>query len=121
MAYPCIVQTEGGLPIFSKGTVLTGIFERARGLIGTQNIRPDEAWVFPCCRSVHTWFMSIPIDVVCLDGTGKVLSVQTVPPWRLPKSAPGTVIVIEAGPGRVRSNGVIEGAYLAWNARKERS
>lgn len=121
MAYPCIVRTEGGLPVFAKGTVLTKVIERARGLIGTQEIRPDEAWVFPRCRSVHTWFMSVPIDVVCLDGSGKVLSVQTVPPWRLPESAPGTAIVIEAGSGRARGNGVVEGAHLAWNAGKERS
>lgn len=121
MAYPSIVRTEGGLPVFVRGTVLTGILERARGLIGMRDIRPDEAWVFPCCRSVHTWFMSIPIDVVCLDAAGKVLSVRTVPPWRLPGSVPGTAVVIEAASGRARGNGVVEGARLVWSAQRERS
>lgn len=121
MAHASIIAREGGLPVFAKGTVLTGFLERARGLIGAKRIRPDEAWVFPRCRSVHTWFMSMAIDVVCLDAAGTVLSVQTVEPWRLPKSAPGTANVLEAGPGRARQNGIVEGARLVWTARPERS
>lgn len=118
MSYPSIISHAGGPPAFEHGTVLTSFAERARGLIGTRAVRPDEAWVFPRCQSVHTWLMSAPIDVVCLDCCKRVISVRTVPPWRLPRRVPGTVTVIEAGAGQAAAHGVVEGTILSWKESK---
>ena len=118
MSYPSIISHAGGPPAFERGTVLTSFAERARGLIGTQGVQPDEAWVFPRCRSVHTWLMSAPIDVVCLDRRKRVISVRTVPPWRLPRSVPGTATIIETGAGQAIAHGVVEGAVLSWKESK---
>lgn len=38
--------------------------DRLRGWIGKMNVAQGEAIWFPRCNSVHTWMMSIPIDVV---------------------------------------------------------
>lgn len=118
MSYPSIIAHKDGPPAFARGTVLTSFAERARGLIGVRSVRPDEAWVFPRCRSVHTWFMRLPIDVVCLDCRKSVISVRTVPPWRTPRSVPGTTTVIEAGAGQAAAHGVVEGAILSWKESK---
>ena len=118
MSYPTAIAHAGGPPAFERGTVLTSFSERARGLIGARSIEPDEAWVFPRCHSVHTWFMRTPIDVVCLDRRKSVVSVRTVPPWRLLKSAPGTVTIVEAGAGQAAAHGVVEGAVLSWKESK---
>lgn len=118
MSYPSVIAHEDGLPAFTHGTVLTSFAERARGLIGVRSVKPDEAWVFPRCRSVHTWFMRPSIDVVCLDCRKSVISVRTVPPWRLPRSVPGTTTIIEAGAGQAAARGIVEGMTLSWKESK---
>lgn len=59
-------------------------WQRARGLIACSTL--DEATrprilVFPRCRSVHTWFMSAPIDIAFVDAAGRVIQCHScVPP-----------------------------------------
>ena len=114
MSYPSAIFHENGVVAFERGTVLTSFAERARGLIGKRSIEPDKAWVFPRCRSVHTWLMRVPIDVACLDRRGRVISVCTLPPWRLPHSTLGATAIIETGAGQAAAHGIVEGATLAW-------
>ena len=46
-------------------------FSRLKGLIGTKSIRSNEAILFSDCKMVHSFFMSIPIDVIFLDDENK--------------------------------------------------
>lgn len=65
--------------IIRDGQILTDrvtrasmFFERAKGLLGKKEMAPDEAlWLIPC-RSIHTFFMKFPIDVVFLSREGKI-------------------------------------------------
>lgn len=51
--------------------------------------------VFPRCRSVHTWFMRIPLDIAFVDASGRVLARHDgVMPWRM-LSCSGAAFVIE--------------------------
>lgn len=51
--------------------------------------------VFPGCRSVHTCFMSYPLDIAFIDARGDVLVLyQGVAPWRF-VSHPGAIAVLE--------------------------
>jgi hypothetical protein len=44
----------------------------------------DEALRIPRCRSVHTFGMRFPLDVIFLDAEGRpVRVVRDVPPWRV--------------------------------------
>jgi uncharacterized membrane protein (UPF0127 family) len=53
---------------------------RLRGLIG----RRDVALLLPRCRSVHTFGMRFALDLVWLDGGGRVVRIDRgVPPWRV--------------------------------------
>ena len=71
---------------------------RLRGLIGRTSLEPGEGMLFPKCNSVHTWLMSIAIDVVFLRKelrkepredckSGAVFTVLSVhhgvKPWRI--------------------------------------
>jgi uncharacterized protein len=59
-------------------------WRRFRGLAGKR--RPPEGWalLFPRCRSVHTFGMRFPIDVVFLDRRGWPIEVRRqVPPNRV--------------------------------------
>jgi uncharacterized membrane protein (UPF0127 family) len=57
---------------------------RLRGLALRRH--PPDGWalLFPRCRSVHTFGMRFPIDVVFLDRWGWPIAIErAVPPWRL--------------------------------------
>lgn len=64
--------------------VLTGFFERMRGLLGRDGLPEGEVYVFPRCGSVHTFGMRFAIDVAFLDKGGRVLAVhENVRPGRM--------------------------------------
>jgi uncharacterized membrane protein (UPF0127 family) len=53
-----------------------GFLSRARGLLGGERLRDNEAlWIRPC-GSVHTVGMRYPIDVLFLDRRQRVLRVK---------------------------------------------
>jgi len=57
--------------------------ERAVGLLSTPALRAgDGLWISPC-KSIHTFFMRYPIDVLFLDDGGRVLYQKTFQPWRI--------------------------------------
>lgn len=74
-------------------------FERLLGLLAPvywAGMRADGvAIVFPCCSSVHTWFMKRDLDIVFLDRKGAMLRVYwDVKPGRL-IFCPGASLAIE--------------------------
>ena len=61
-----------------------GFRQRARGLGGRTDMPRDEALLIPRGRSVHTITMRFPLDLIWLDGDGRVVRVDLgVPPRRL--------------------------------------
>lgn len=64
------------LVIANRPTVrLTGMIGRNRG--------DGIAMAFPRCSSVHTCFMSVPLDIAFIDDGGEALVVlRSVAPWR---------------------------------------
>lgn len=59
-------------------------FKRAQGLIGKKNLPDHIAWWFKKTPTVHTCFMSFPIDVVFVDRKMKVTQiVRNLKPWRV--------------------------------------
>lgn len=72
---------------------------RTVGLIGTRDMK-DYALLFPKCNWIHTFFMSIPIDVIYVDKKMKIKKIDhSLQPWRmpLPVLSASTVIEVEAG------------------------
>jgi uncharacterized protein len=68
---------------------------RLRGLALRRRPPPGQALLLPRCRSVHTFGMRFPLDLVWLDGEGRVVAVdQAVPPNRV-RSRRDAVAVIE--------------------------
>jgi uncharacterized protein len=75
--------------------------------------RPDHALLIPHCRSVHTFGMRFPVDLIWLDELGDVLAIdERVPPRRV-RSLRGAAAVIEtpAGGG--------EQLAVAWEQRSQ--
>ena len=59
-------------------------FSRAKGLIGTSHLSPDQGLWLWSCNSIHTFFMRYPIDCIFVDTDLKVKAVfLEVVPWRV--------------------------------------
>ena len=59
------------------------LFERMKGLIGTESLRPGEGMLILKCNSIHTFFMAFPIDAVFMDRDDNVVKiVRNIRPWR---------------------------------------
>lgn len=58
--------------------------QRAKGLIGTKDLAPDEGMLILKCNAIHTFFMRFPIDATFLDKDGQIVKVvRNIRPWRL--------------------------------------
>ena len=66
-----------------KARVARTLFERMKGLIGTKVMSAGEGLLILRCNSIHTFFMSFPIDATFLDRDDKVVKVvRNIRPWR---------------------------------------
>ena len=96
----------------------TSFGDRLRGMIGRPFDRNDfDAMVFPSCSSIHTCFMTFPIDVVVLGAENTVL--KTCPdcrPWRPSVRCRGAHSVIELPAGALAHTGTEPGDRLDLNA-----
>lgn len=87
---------------------------RMIGLIGKRRIDPRRAYLFDHCPSVHTCFMSVPIDVIICDRDMRVLRVETMRPWRMLSERPRKArAVIEAAAGSAAELGIKPGCALS--------
>jgi uncharacterized membrane protein (UPF0127 family) len=85
---------------------------RLRGLLGSRGLAPGEGLLIPRTSSVHTHFMRFAIDVVFVDGEGRVAKiVRGLRPWRV-AGARGAVDVLELPAGHCDRVGLREGALL---------
>jgi uncharacterized protein len=80
-------------------------WDRLRGL-ALRRAPPGWALLIPRCRSVHTFGMRFPLDLVWLDARGRVLGVdKRVSPWRVRtrRDAAGVVEVAAGNSGRIQA------------------
>lgn len=111
-----VVREDDGQTLASRGALCETARERTRGLLPRTSLDPDEALVIPT-QSVHTFRMRFAIDVVYLDGRGRVLGVHhRVPrgrilPWRLRARA-----VLELAAGQAAALAIAPGQVLGWRA-----
>lgn len=67
------------------------------------------------CNGVHMLGMSFPLDVVFLDGKGRVLELaRALRPWGKPKRVSGALYVLEVPVGTIDGSGTEIGDELIW-------
>lgn len=73
--------------------------QRAIGLLGSSTLPPDEGlWLKPC-KSIHTFFMRYPIDVLFLDSEGTIVHQESLVPWRISRWVSRAEGVLEVAAG----------------------
>lgn len=65
-----------GRQLLAQCTYASGFFTRLIGFMGKTRIPGERGILFPSCRSIHTFFMQVPIDVIFLDGSYRVLEIH---------------------------------------------
>jgi len=69
---------------------------RLKGLMFTPRLESGQGLLIRPCQAVHTHFMRFSIDVIFLDGAGRVVWVMTaMPPWRQSPFIRGAEAVLE--------------------------
>ena len=98
---------ERGLVLCERVEVADRFRTRLLGLLPKRELPADEGlWLLPS-SGIHTFGMRFPIDVVALDRSGFVLSLQpALRPWRVGALRRGTHSVLELAPGAIRLSGV---------------
>jgi uncharacterized protein len=84
------------IPLFGHQVpVAQGLPSRLAGLALLSRGRAGEGLLIPRCRSVHTFGMRFPLDLLFLDAEGRVIELRrSVPPWRVIR-CPGAMAVLE--------------------------
>ena len=78
-----LVRADGSVVCESCG-LAAGFVTRLRGLLGRKGLASGEGLLIRPARSIHTFFMRFPIDVVFLDRGGVVVKlVPNLGPWRV--------------------------------------
>jgi uncharacterized membrane protein (UPF0127 family) len=107
-----LVNTRTGEAIADLVEVAATRRARNRGLLGRQHLDPRAALMLKPCGAIHTAFMRFAIDVVFLDGDGRMLRVaRRLKPWRLALDVRARA-VIELAAGRVEDTDLRRGDRL---------
>lgn len=101
-----------GRPVNLGVEVAGSIAQRLRGWLGrTQAPAERGLWLVPC-DAVHTMGMSFPVDLVFVDGGGRIRRIDAaVPPWRF-RICLGAHSVIELAAGQAQRLGLSAGDFL---------
>lgn len=95
----CLLD-EAGAVLLERVEVAERLWPRFAGLMGRASLPRGCGVHFPRCRSVHTFFMRFPIDVVFLDDGMRVVGIRrAVRPWGVVLGPAGTRSILETAPG----------------------
>ena len=99
-----LVNQSKNKKIIDQLRVAESFLSRSKGLIGYKVLSEKEGVLLPRCFWIHTFFMSIPIDVIYLDKKMRVKKLQSeVLPWRCPLPVFRAHSVIELAAGSIKS------------------
>lgn len=106
-----VARTES--PLATRATTAQHLAARMVGLLSRAALAPGEALILPSCRSIHTWFMRFPIDVLFIDADGRVVrAVDALGPFGMAWGGWHARTTIELPAGTLRSAGVMPGARV---------
>jgi uncharacterized protein len=104
--------TEDGKVVCERCLVADRALTRMRGLLGRPRLASGDGLLLRPASSIHTWFMSYPIDAVFVDRDLIVLKVtEHLRPWRF-SGCRGAHSVLELPAGEAAQRGLRSGDRL---------
>jgi len=109
-----VVNVTKGTVLANEAEMATTFWRRFVGLMGRRRLEPGHGLVIEPCRSVHTFFMRFPIDVVYIDRTSIVVKVVPgLAPYRMSATLGPAHAVIELPKGAIDQSRTEAGDVLA--------
>jgi uncharacterized membrane protein (UPF0127 family) len=79
--------------------------QKVKGLLGRECLEDGQGLLFKGCSSLHTFFMTFPIDIVFADRRGKVLkAAEAVKPFKLVAAPMRAYYAIELPVGAIEKS-----------------
>ena len=108
-----VANLTRGQTLVTAGRVADNSWTRLRGLIGSKRLATGEGLLIVPCSSVHTHFMSYPIDVIYVNRAQEVVGIdQRLRPWRFGRFYRHVRFVIELPAGTAAATGTQVGDQL---------
>jgi uncharacterized membrane protein (UPF0127 family) len=105
-------QTRGQ-SLITHGELAENLWMRFRGLMGRSSLQEGGGLVLKGDKSIHTFFMKFPIDVVYADRGGRVVRVDpAMLPNRIGPIVPQAVYIVELPVGVIQATGTTVGDQL---------
>ena len=100
-------------PVATSVGVADNTWTRMKGLIGAKPLQEGEGLLIIPCSSIHTHFMSFPIDVLYVNTDLQVVAIdENMAPWRFGRLRRGVRFVIELPAGTASATGTEVGDQL---------
>jgi uncharacterized protein len=95
-------------------------FKKLTGLLGTKEFPGYEGLFFPGVRSIHTFFMRYPIDVLFLTPENMVcVAAEAVKPFRVLLGGREASSVIELRTGTIVEKGIKQGDSINLEGKRD--
>jgi uncharacterized membrane protein (UPF0127 family) len=120
-----LALTAGGRALAARCHLAARPLRRLVGLLGTPDLRAEEALWIDRCAAVHAAFLRAPVGVAFVDRDGRVLRVVDPLPRGRAAACRGARAAVECRAGVLRAAGVRPGCVLRrvprGNSRSERT
>jgi uncharacterized protein len=107
------LETDAGVVVADHVEVADSALARFRGLMFRDHLPQGHGLALRPCNSIHMFFMRFPLDVVFVDGEGRVVRVlDAIRPWRASTLVRGAKAAIELPAGTAARVGLVAGTVV---------
>lgn len=108
-----LVNVDNGEIIAESIESAQTFFTRLKGLMFRKELSNGGGLYLHPCKSIHTFFMKFPIDVLYLDKEWKIVGMEEqLEPGKMGRHFTGAASVIELESGSIQKNGIQEGQIV---------
>ena len=99
--------------VLTELNIADSFFKRFIGLLGREYLRKGEGLMLVNCKSIHTFFMRFPIDIVFININHEIIYMkENVKPWRAVNFVKKAYATIEMPAGTIKDNSISNGDML---------
>jgi uncharacterized membrane protein (UPF0127 family) len=107
------LETANGVVLAEHVRVADTVWSRFAGLMFARELPAGHGLAIRPCNSIHMFFMRFALDVVFVDGDGRVVRVlESIQPWRASSFVRGAKAAIELPAGTAARGVVVPGMVL---------
>lgn len=107
------LETEAGVVVADHVEVADSVLARFLGLMFRDHLPEGHGLALRPCNSIHMFFMRFPLDVVFVDGDGRVVRVlESIKPWRASTLVRGAKAAVELPAGTAARVGLAAGTVV---------